>query len=185
MQQSANTIGYQELTRCLAISELCPSAAEAHGILCAMLCAGKPRAVESWVGDLLAGVDEASSSTQECRRALQDLASRTYEEIRGSEIAFSPLLPDESLPVAERALGLYDFSRGFLYGLGLAGAGTDRLSDQVREVVDDFSSITRLDLDGLEDSEDNERALMELTEFVRVATLLVYEEQCRPGEPDR
>jgi len=183
MQQSANTIGYQELIQCLAISELCPSAAEAYGILCAMLCAGRPRAEESWIADLLAGVDEASSSAQECRRTLQDVANRTREEIRGSEIAFSPLLLDESLPLAERALGLYDFSRGFLYGLGLAGAETDRLSDQAREVIDDFSSITRLDLDGLEDSEDNEQALMELTEFVRVATLLVYEEQSRPGEP--
>jgi len=54
-----------------------------------------------------------------------------------------------------------------------------RFSGPAREVCDDFATITRLDLDNLEDSEENERALTELTEFVRVAAMLVYEERNR------
>jgi len=176
---------YQGLIENLAISELDPSAAEAHGILCAMLCTGEPRAAESWITELLAGTDEADRSTGAYRRSLQDLAARTRTEIADPHLGFTPLLPEDSAPLAERALGLYDWSRGFLYGLGLTGVDVSRCSGSVREVCDDFSAITRLDLKDLDASEENEQALTELTEFVRVATMLVYEEQCPVPESGR
>jgi hypothetical protein len=98
-------------------------------------------------------------------------------------MGFSPLLPNDAVSLAERALGLYDWSRGFMYGLGLSGVDTGGLSEEAREAFDDLAAITHLDLDDLEDSEDNEQALMELTEFVRVAAMLVYEEKAGPKEP--
>ena len=176
---------YHELDEQLASSELGPSAAEAHGILCAMLCTGEPRAVESWIAELLASTDEADPSTEACRRSLQDLAVHTRTGIAGPHLGFTPLLPEDSAPLAERAVGLYDWSRGFLYGLGLAGVDVSRFSGPVREVCDDFAAITHLDLRDLDDSEENEQALMELTEFVRVAAMLVYEEQCPAVEAGR
>ena len=182
MQQSTLAIDYRELDGRLAVSELNPSAAEAHGILCAMLCGGEARAEESWIADLLAGADDADLSTRECRHSLQDLAAHTRGEMASLEVGFMPLLPDDSASLAERAVGLYDWSRGFLYGFGLAGVDAGRLSEQAREAFDDFAAITRLDLDDLDDSEDNEQALMELTEFVRVAAMLLFEERGRSGE---
>jgi hypothetical protein len=182
MQQSSVAIDYRELDGRLAVSELNPSAAEAHGILCAMLCAGDAQAEESWIADLLAGADDAELATQECRHTLEDLAAFTREGFADLQRGFAPLLPDDSAALAERALGLYDWSRGFLYGLGLAGVGTGHLSEQAQEAFADFAAITHLDLDDLDDSEENEQALMELTEFVRVAAMLVYEERGRPGE---
>jgi len=182
MHQSSRAIDYQELNGRLGVSELSPSAAEAHGILCAMMCAGGPEAEELWIAELLAGADDADLLTRECRRSLQDLAERTRGEIASTQIGFTPLLPDESAPLVERAVGLYDWSRGFLYGLGLSGMDASRLSEETREAFDDLASLTRLELGDLEDSEDNERALMELAEFVRVAAALVYEEQETPQE---
>lgn len=182
MQQSSFSIDYQELDGHLAVSELNPSTAEAQGMLCAMICAGDPRAEERWVAELLAGKDDTDPSIQRCRRSLEHMAALTREQIASPESVFTPLLPDDSLPLAARALGLYDFSRGFLYGLGLAALDAGSLSGPAREAFDNLCAITHLDLDDLEDSEDNEQALMELTEFVRVAAMLVYEEQGRPGD---
>lgn len=182
MQQSAIAIDYQELAQRLAVSELNPSAAEAHGILCGMICAGEPRAEDAWMNELLVGTDDADLLTLECRQSLQGLAVITREQIQGPGLGFTPLLPDEATPLAERALALYDWSRGFLYGLGIVGVDVSGLSEQGREVLSDFASITRLDLDDLDDSENNEQALMELTEFVRVAAMLVYEERGRSGQ---
>lgn len=183
MQQPALAIDYHDLTRRLAVSELNPSAAEAHGILCAMICACQPQAEELWISELLEGTDDRDLLTQECRQYLRDLAARTREEIGGGGFGFTPLLPDDSASLAERALGLYDWSRGFLYGLGLSGIDGSGLSEQGREVLGDFTSITRLDLDDLEDSEANEEAMAELTEFLRVAVMLLYEERDLSGEP--
>jgi len=176
---------YHELNEQLAISELGPSAAEAHGILCAMLSTGEPQAAEPWIAELLAGADEADRSTQACQHFLRDLATRTRTGIASPHLGFTPLLPEDSAPLAERAVGLYDWSRGFLYGLGLAGVDVNRFSGPVREVCDDFAAITHLDLQDLDDSEENEQALTELTEFVRVAAMLVYEEQCSTVEAGR
>jgi yecA family protein len=176
MQRSSHTIDYQGLEAELTVSALGPSSAEAHGILCALLCAGEPGAEELWIAELLADMDDIDLPTQECLRSLRDLAARTCEEIADTQVGFTPLLPDDSRPLAERAWGLYDWIRGFLYGLGLSGMDVGQLSEQAREAFDSLTDITRLDLDDLEDSEDNERALMELTELVRIAAVLVYEE---------
>jgi yecA family protein len=183
MQRSSRTIDQQGLEAQLTVSALSPSAAEAHGILCALLCAGEPGAKESWIAELLAGTDDTDLPTQECRRSLRDLAARTCEEIADTQVGFTPLLAEDSRPLAERALGLYDWSRGFLYGVGLSGMDVGRLSEQAREALDTLTDITRLDLDDLEDSEDNEWALMELTELVRIAAVLVYEEYRGESSP--
>jgi len=184
-RESDLPISYQELDNHLTTSELGPSAAEAHGILCALLCSGAPQAVESWIAELLGDTDTDGRSTHECRHSLQGLATHTQAGITGPRLDFMPLLPDDSRPLAERALGLYDWSRGFLYGLGVAGPDIGRLPEPVREACNDFVAITHLDLRDLEASEANEQALMELTEFVRVATLVVYQEQRRAPEAGR
>jgi len=183
-RESDLPISYQELDNHLTASELGPSAAEAHGILCALLCSGAPQAVESWIAELLGDTDtDGRSSTHECRHSLQGLA--THTQATGLRLDLMPLLPDDSRSLAERALGLYDWSRGFLYGLGVAGLDIDRLPEPAREACNDFVAITHLDLRDLEASEANEQALMELTEFVRVATLVVYQEQRRAPEAGR
>lgn len=172
-------LDYHELDSRLIASELGAGAAEAHGILCAVLCAGEPEAIESWIAELLAGMDADDSSLRECRGFLRDLATDTRAEIGGPQVAFTPLLPDDSAPLPERVTGLYDWVRGFLYGLGLAGVDADRLSGPAREAFEDVAAITHLDLRDLDDSEENEQALMELTEFVRVAVMLIYEDTVR------
>ena len=77
---------------------------------------------------------------------------------------------------------MYDWCRGFLYGLGLAGISDRDLSEQTREVFHDFTEVTRLDLAGLEEGEDNEDALTEIVEFLWVAAMLVYEERVAARE---
>ena len=177
---------YQRLAHGLSASALSPSPAEVHGILCGLICAGHPQAEATWLaevgpeaaqGDLL-----AQGAARECRADLGTLAKRTRADIEGPGLGFSPLLPPDEEPLRERALAVYDWCRGFLYALGLAGIGESDLSDQTREVFRDFADITRLDLDDLDEGEDNEDALTEVVEFVWVAAMLVYEERVAAKE---
>jgi uncharacterized protein YgfB (UPF0149 family) len=172
---------YSRISDYLAHSELQPTPAEAHGMLCGLICGGAPEPGATWIGELLGPAESADLSAQEARGDLRALAERTREEIDGPGLGFTPLLPAEDLPLPERALGLYDWTRGFLYGLAVAGVREADLSEQTREVFADFTGITRMDLDELSEGEDNEEALTELTEFVWVAAMLVYEE-CGHGE---
>jgi uncharacterized protein YgfB (UPF0149 family) len=176
--QPATAIDTRQLTERLAVSELTPSAAEAHGILCGLICAGHPEAETTWTEEILRGTDPGDLLAQACRQSLQALAETTREEIQGAGLGFAPLLPADDVSLAERAVGLYDWTRGFLYGLGVAGVDEKDLSEQTREIFRDFAAITQLDLEGLdEETEEGEEALMELQEFVWVAAMLVYEER--------
>ena len=168
---------YPRLAQCIEGSALSPSPAEVHGILCGLICAGHPQADDTWLaelglqsapGDLLAG---------DCEAQLRDLAQNTLAAIAGPGLGFSLLLPSDETPLRERATAVYDWCRGFLYGLGLAGVSDRDLSAQTREVFRDFTEITRLDLADLEEGEDNEEALTEIVEFLWVAAMLVYEER--------
>jgi uncharacterized protein len=177
---------YQRLAQGLSDSPLSPSPGEVHGILCGLICAGHPQAEKTWLaeveprppqGDLL-----VEGAAGECRADLDALAKQTRADIEGPGLGFAPLLPPEDAPLRERAVAVYDWCRGFLYALGLAGVGERDLTDQTREVFRDFADITRLDLDDLEEGEDNEDALTEVVEFVWVAAMLVYEERVAARE---
>jgi hypothetical protein len=71
---------------------------------------------------------------------------------------------------------VHGWTRGLLYGLGIANLDQARLAPETREVFDDLMELTRMDLDDLDDSAENEAALTEVLEFLRVAALLLREQ---------
>lgn len=153
-------------------AERVASLAEAQGVLCGLLCAGAPDAQATWIREL--------ALAEELPRALamlERLALDTREALEARSIGPILMLPGEDEPLAERALGLADFCRGFVYGLGLAGLAEGDLAADTREIIVDFGEIQRMDPDGITDGDDNEEegALTELVEFVRVSVMLVYE----------
>jgi yecA family protein len=177
--QPAIKIDYQGLTDRLGVSVLDASAAEAHGILCGLICAGVAEAEKRWLGELLDAAEPQDLLVREATESLSALARSTRQEIGGPGVGFTPLLPSDEQPLPERAVALYDWVRGFLYGVGVSALDPSRLSNESREILDDLVAITRMDLDSLSEGEENENALMELQEFIPVAAMLLYEERGR------
>jgi uncharacterized protein len=179
-------IDYAWVRRLIEASDLSPSPSEAQGILCGLICAGDPRATETWLDQLLpsTGAQGADLLAVEARAGLAQLAEQTLDEIQGPDLGLNLLLPDDSGPLEERATAVYDWVRGFLYALGILRVEVREMSAQAREILGDFSDLTRLDLSALDDGEENEAALTEITEFVRVAAMLLYQERVLdPVEP--
>ena len=189
--ETATDIDYDQLGRRLETSALSPTPSEAQGILCGLICGGDPDPERTWLGQLLPAPEAEHESAQTdlsvaaTDAGLRALARRTLNEIQGSGLGFTVLLPDDSRPLVDRATGLYDWVRGFLFALGLLGVSDRDLSAQGREVLGDFANLTRMDLDALGEGEEEEQALTELTEFVWVAAMLIYEERvsARRGPP--
>jgi hypothetical protein len=127
-----------------------------------------------------AGVDLLAAKARE---GLARLAYQTLGEIQGPAMGFEILLPADTVTLGERATALYDWVRGFLFALGLLGVNEADLTRQAREVLNDFTQLTHLDLDALDDAEENEAALTEITEFVRVAAMLLYQERVLDRAP--
>lgn len=176
---AATLSDFPELQYLSDLSDLALGPVEAHGIYCGLLCSGEREPIERWLDEILPQRNDSGTDTASCREALSRLAEQTRDHIQSPELGFSPLLPASDTALAERAEAVHDWSRGFLYGLGLTGCDPNTFSGATREALDDLTELTRLDLDDLEDSEQNEESLMELTEFLWVAAMLVYEDRGR------
>ena len=175
---SQSVVDHEQVERRLAAADVEIGGAEVHGVVCGLLCAGKADARELWFAELFSSDAEEDLLQRECKEVLDRLYSQTREAITGPGLGFTPLLPDDDKPIRTRAAAVCEWCQGFLYGIGLAGIAPEQeLSEHTREALKDFGEITRMDLDGLEEGdEEAEDALMQVTEFIWVAAMMVYDD---------
>jgi uncharacterized protein YgfB (UPF0149 family) len=167
---------HAELDIALKTLRLGVSASDLHGSLTGYLCAGGRASIEEW--------PRALEIEPEAASALNDIAlRRLYTECRAQledpDLRFEPLLPGADGPVERRAEALVEWCRGFLGGVGLAGAQPRVLSVDATEVLSDIGRIASSHFD-YDDAEEDETALCEVLEFVRVGVLLVHAEMRKP-----
>jgi uncharacterized protein len=146
-------------------------------MLCGLICGGDADPESTWLSQLRPESEAGDLASEEVREALSELARRTLEEICDSEFGLVLFLPDDTRPLAERATALYDWVRGFLYAWGTLDLSGAEPSAEIREVLLDFTDVTRMDLDKLDDDEENEEALTEVSEFIRMAAMLIHQER--------
>lgn len=175
---AATLTDFPALEHLSALSDLALSPSEAHGIYCGLLCSGERDCLARWLDEILPKTPTSDHDSVNCRDALTRIAKQTLARIEGPERSFTPLLPAPEAPLVARAEAVSDWSRGFLFGLGLNGCDPNTLSEDAREAIGDLTQLTRMDLAELEDNqdEDNEQALAELTEFLWITTMMTYED---------
>ncbi len=162
---------YAELDADLQRLELGVDAAELHGSLCGYLSGGGPALSRSgWLGAMLADPDAMKVDADS---RIDRLFEVTTQQLESPDFGFDLLLPDGERPVAERGEALLSWCRGFLGGFGLAAGAEPPLSDESRDALTDMSRIAASDL-SYEDPESDEEALEEVSEFIRVAALLLH-----------
>lgn len=170
-------VGHEEIERRLASADLELSGSEVHGLLCGLLSCSPENAVELLFAELFPQAEEGDLLRAECQRALRQLFDQTVASMTDPGMGFTPLLPADQTAIRLRASGVREWCEGFLYGLGLAGVVDDSaLSQSSRESLGDLSEIARMNVGTLDEGdEEEEEALMQVTEFVRVAVMIVYD----------
>jgi uncharacterized protein len=168
----------QVLTGARAVSD----APEAHGTLTGALCAAVSYGFDDWLGELF--TDGSCGSSAEA--SLRDVFDATRSALISQQMDFNVLLPDDEVPLVERAAALGQWCQGFLYGLGTSSIrNADDLPEQIGEVVRDLTAITQVGVDASESEEANEQAYAELVEFVRVGVQLLFDELAPYREPPK
>ena len=151
---------------------------ELNGALCGLICA-HPEKEENPVTILTPLIDELELDARARASLLvevETVANQLTVELRDGTFAIESALDDEDSRISERAGALVAWCSGFLHGLALAEQPrVSRLSDEAREVLKDFSEFSKMSV-AIVPSEDAESDLMELTEYVRVGAMLLYEE---------
>ncbi|HDS1733996.1 MULTISPECIES: YecA family protein [Pseudomonas] len=155
------------------------SPAELHGLLIGRSCAGAGFDADAWLADA-AGLLE-NDPADAVRNALIGLQEMVKAELTGDDVALVLLLPGDEQALTERAAALGEWCQGFITGFGL-NVGGKELSTEAKEVLQDLVAISQVQ-DALEESEDGESDYMEVTEYLRVAPLLLFTELNAPAAP--
>jgi uncharacterized protein len=168
-------VTFAEIVRVLEGMQSSVSAAESHGALCGALCACVNFPVEKWFDEIIP--EESLQDVDDGRDALKLLFEDTVGALRGDEMHFEPLLPDDDVALEDRARALSQWCQGFLYGLGTGQPlKPEEIPVNVDEILRDLTHIGRasVDLDG--ETEEEEQAYAEVIEYVRVGVQLVHDE---------
>ena len=170
-------LNFEDLNKLLIDARAGSRAAECHGFLCGYLCITNNVEEEMFSKFLLAdSIDDVTFD--ECCAQIAKLAADINTQISSSDFELQLLLPDDDRPLTERSIALMQWCQGFLSGLGVAGiVDTGSISAESRELIDDLYKICRLDADEINGSgEEEESALIELIEYVRMGAIMIHEE---------
>jgi uncharacterized protein YgfB (UPF0149 family) len=169
---AAAAVTHAELGEMLAARQVGIGASDLHGSLTGYLCGGGVADAKAWPDAL--ELDESAEKLPS--DVLEQLYRHCAECLDDPDAGFEPLLPAPETTLERRADALVEWCRGFLGGLGLAGVSRQHgLSSEGAEILRDFGTIagTRFEY---ADSEEDESALSEVIEFIRVGVLLLHAE---------
>ncbi len=166
---------YQEVNEILGQGSQLMTPAEAHGLLAGILCAGlKNIEDDAWEesGFFTLGNEQLS---QVQLSILKQLFFTTREKITHMDFDFQLFLPDDDTPLKERAKAFGCWCQGFLSGFGIAGGQLDETKhfDSI-EAVHRISDAAQIDYNSLDVSEADEVSFVEVTEYVRMAVLIIF-----------
>jgi hypothetical protein len=170
---------YDELDDALRRCGSSYDAAQSHGLLASRLAVTGADGSYDWLSYVLQGTDVDNALRKECEGLLTALAQVTSKRLSERQSEFEPLLPDDAAGLDERALALGHWCEGYLHGLVSvqhSNALKKKLAEEpIADIIKDFLQITRASVDDSAD-ESTEDSYIELVEYLRVASQLVFEE---------
>jgi uncharacterized protein YgfB (UPF0149 family) len=167
-------VTFPEITRVLETLSATVPAAESHGCLCGALCTAHHYPFDRWLDEI---VPDPEDATEADRRALDLLFADTVSALRGDQMEFEPLLPDDETTLEQRAAALSQWCQGFLYGFGSGGVlNPGELPPNVEEILRDLTHIGQATVDVAESGEQEEEAYAEVVEYVRAGVQLIHDE---------
>ena len=106
---------------------------------------------------------------------LSQLLQASVAQLEDRDFAFELLLSDAS-DTAAQADALFTWARAFLGGFGLGSGGRrPTLSEEGEEALNDLAKLAQASSEDFESgNDDDEDALAEIEEFIRVAVLLLH-----------
>ncbi|HFD12043.1 MAG TPA: YecA family protein [Crenotrichaceae bacterium] len=159
---------YEDIEVLMQSADNFESPSEIHGMMTGFLCAKPDLPFTHWLSEIDFSFNQASD-----RELLEQLYHQIAEILVRNEYDFDLLLPDDDSPSDLRAIALSHWVQGFLYGLGYRGDEQD-WPGETQSILLDLTKIGQLDPQV--DTEEDEQALMEVTEYVRVSVLLIHAE---------
>ncbi|MDO6426795.1 UPF0149 family protein [Thalassotalea sp. 1_MG-2023] len=157
-------------------------ASELHGMLTGLICGGYSFESNDYTTLIEDMYNNGESLSGAVRITLKLIFSNVWQSLLDDTYGFTPMLPDDDDSMRERGFALSAWVQGFNLGFGLQQKSNAVLSDDVKEVLNDFAEIANLS-DEIDEDEATEQAYFEISEYVRISALLCFTELGTPPEP--
>ena len=151
------------------------SPAEIHGVATGLVCCGEDEStLENWAPILTRELEDGISRSL-VEDILSGLVALTQQALQSTDFTFQALLPPDSIDIKTRTVALADWCAGFCTGTAFNDRfnETDLESDAL-EALTDIARIAEVE-PGTDSAEDQEKALLELEEYLKVGTQLIFE----------
>lgn len=171
MSNTPSLPSYDEITTALTSSPTQFDAAQAHGLMCGLLCATSDQSERDWE-QLLFGHKQKKPHA-----ILEHLYEASYQQMNEFSFEFSLLLPEDDVGINQRAEALGLWCQGFLTGLEHVKIPIqNRSPSDVTEALNDLIEISQVNYGDIAENEEDETAYFELVEYVRLAVLMIFQE---------
>ena len=166
---------YMQVQHRLDLPDVLFSPAEIHGVATGLVCCGEDEStLENW-GPILTRELEDDTSRSLVEDILSGLVALTQHALQNTDFTFQVLLPPDSSDIATRTAALADWCAGFCTGTAFnKNFNGATLEPDALEALTDIARIAEVE-PGTDSAEDQEKALLELEEYLKVGTQLIFE----------
>ncbi|MFT4060038.1 MAG: YecA family protein [Legionella sp.] len=175
---------YDRFVDAIVFLSLPVSASFLHGMMCGYLCAGADTQGETYIRTLLNNKKDEHS--RKAIFAMFEVFSISQQQIAHFDFNFQMLLPDDSESLMTRAKAFSEWCEGFTQTLTLAGVTIERFHDEeAQDALQHMMEFAELDCDTLDIDEEDERALVEVSEYARMAVIRLHSDLVMNQQEDR
>jgi yecA family protein len=173
MQQEASKLPeFNEVALQLELAEALISPAEAHGLLSGCVCAGSRISGTSLLEAILGSAAIQATAGRDMLLSLYHISAKQLYE---ADFTFQLLLPIDDTSLIERARALKEWCQGFISGLGLTGLTAEECqTEDIQNALTHISEIGKLDIAKIIADDADEKAFLEVSEYVRLAVMSIY-----------
>ena len=173
---------YLQIQNRLDLPDVVFSPAELHGVATGLVCCGEDEStLENWAPILTRELkDDISRSLVE--DIFSGLVALTHRALQSTDFTFQVLLPPDSTNITTRTTALADWCAGFCTGTAFNNRFNEAiLEPDALEALTDIARIAEVE-PGTDSAEDQEKALLELEEYLKIGTQLIFESalDCQP-----
>ena len=166
---------YQQAQLKLEENELFIAPSEVHGVITGLLACGLEIEDKEFLTILSDVFNDGIAFSGDLKKLLVAYYKDISADLSDKELQFSLFLPDSDESLTDIANALVAWVSGFLLGFGLKQKDYGKLSDDVKEVIHDFTEINQLDTH-FDETEQDKQALHEIIEYVRISVHLCFAE---------
>jgi len=174
-------VEFDELANLFVELDVFSSPSELHAMLCGQLARADGFDENSWLTSAATFLEQSHFDSDEAKTLLLEMFATTRQQLMATGFELLLILPEDDVDISERAEHLGRWCLGFVAGLASARTA---LTEEGRETLEDIEEIAQIDDQSLTDGdEEDEKDLMQLAEYVRMAAIMVYSELHSSAEP--